>query len=669
MKFLNNCALACALSLAFAATAEAQPSVAPNAQANLSAESFFKPDAIQDADLSPSGRWMSIREVNSEGRTQLKVVDLDGKEQARIVAKFSRLDVDSVTWVSDDWMIFSTFDEVSRNGKVTGSGLVAVNRDGTRMRELIKKKFDSAFPSGGAQPLEPNHHLIGFGAPGTNEIVLAEQHYDPSYSEITHTSPRVMNIATGAVRSLFKDRPAPDAKIRGWVIDKLGQARVGFGYDGPNTMVYWSDAKTGQWRKIAQFETLKADFDVEYIDEKDQLYVSVVNGENGLSEIRKFDFATGKPMKEALIAVPGFDVENVVPIKDPGDNRVHGVRLLTDATSVAWFNPVMQKIQQKTDALLPGRVNILTCRPCSAPKAVMIYSYKDTSPGDYLLYKPAEDKFERIAEVRPGHRADLMANKELYRTKARDGSELPVWVTKHEAVKGPQPAVVVVHGGPFVRGSEWSYDREAQFLATRGYVVIEPEFRGSRGYGFNHYRQGWKQWGQLMQDDVADALKFAVDKGWVDPKKVCIAGASYGGYSTLMGLARHKELYKCGVAWLAVTDPRLMFTVHWSDIGDDSKQYSMPQMIGDLEKDAAMLKANAPIELAPSIKAPLLLAYGAKDRRVPLVHGEKMRNALTDAGSKPEWVVYDEEGHGFARTANQIDFWSRVERFLAKHLK
>lgn len=664
---LTACLVALASSVALAQSPGGAP--APGQASALSAAEFFKPNAIQDMELSPSGRWMSIRELNAEGRTQLKVVDLEGKEPSRIVAKFTRLDVADVVWVNDDWMVFSTHDEVSRNGKATGAGLAAVHRDGARIRELIKKKFDSAFPAGGAQPLEPNHHMIGVGEPGTNEIVLAEYHYDPSYSEVTHTTPRILNVATGGVRSMFKDRPAPPGRVKGWVIDKLGQARVGFGTDGPNTIIYWSDPKTGQWRKIAEHETLKADFVPEYIDEKDQLFVSVINSATDLSEIRKFDFATGKPATEALIALPGFDAEDVAPIRDAGSNTVHGLRLLTDAQSVAWFNPAMQKIQQKTDALLPGRVNVLMCRPCSAPKTVLIYSYSDTTPGDYLLYKPAEDKFERLAEVRPGHRADLMANKELYRAKARDGADLPVWVTKHEAAGGPRPAVVVVHGGPWVRGSEWRYDPEAQFLATRGYVVIEPEFRGSTGFGFKHYRAGWKQWGQLMQDDVADALKFAVDKGWVDPKKVCIAGASYGGYATLMGLARHKELYRCGVAWLAVTDPRLMFTVHWSDISDDSKAYSMPQMIGDLDKDAAMLKANAPIELATSIKAPVLLAYGGKDRRVPLVHGEKMRDALANAGAKPEWVVYDDEGHGFVRTTNQVDFWRRVERFLGQHLK
>lgn len=656
-----------ALLLTFATAVSAQTPAKPDPLA-LSAESFFTPDAIQDVELSPSGRWMLMRELNAEGRTQLTVLDLENQEPGRIVAKFSRLDVVSASWVSDDWMIFSVRDGVSRHEKATGRGLGSVNRDGTQMRELIKKDFNTISRMG-SKALEPNHSVIGSGAPGTNEIVVEEHHYNANYSEITHTTPRALNVATGATRSLLKGRPAPPGKMSSWLIDRMGHARVAVGTEGLMTRVYWADAGSGQWRKIAEYPTLHADFVPEYIDEKDQLYVSVVNPKTGLSEIRKFDFTASQPVGEPLIALPGFDAEGVNPIQDPGSNIVHGLRLLTDAQSVAWFNPTMQKIQAKTDELLPNRVNILFCRPCSSPKVVLIYSYSDTTPGDYLLYHPATDKFERIAEVRPGHKRELMANKELYRAKARDGADLPVWITKHEGVQGARPAVLLVHGGPWVRGSEWDYDPRAQFLATRGYVVIEPEFRGSKGYGYRHFRAGWKQWGQLMQDDVADALKFAVDKGWVDSKRVCIAGGSYGGYSALMGLARHRQLYKCGIAWVAVTDPRLMFSVHWSDISDDAKQYRMPELIGDPEKDAAMLKANAPIELAWSIKAPVLLAYGAIDRRVPLIHGEKMREALTGAGAQPEWVVYDDEGHSFARPATQIDFWRRVERFLGQHLR
>lgn len=612
---------------------------------------------------------MAIREINADGRRQLKVIDLEGKDPPRITLKFSKLDVGWFDWVSDDWIVFNTYDENDNGRRRAGPGLGAVQRDGTRVRELIQKSREHDFSFAADKALPPNHFLIGFRPPGSNEIVVGEPHYDPTRGEYTHTTLKVLNITTGGVRSIFKDQPAPPERITEWTLDQLGQPRVAYTVDKQDMIVYWSDPKTKEWRKIAQFDQLRPEFYPSYVDEKDQLFVEMINPQTSLTEVRKFNFETGKPDTQAVLALPGFDA-NVAPIGDPGSNKLYGLRTLTDATSVAWFSPLMSKIQQKADALLPGRVNYLACRPCSSPKVVLIHSYADTTPGDYLIYKVAEDKFERVAQVRPGHRADLMANMELYRTRTRDGADLPVWVTKTEGkAKGPRPAIVLVHGGPWSRGAEWDWDASAQFLASRGYVVIEPEFRGSTGFGDKHYRDGWKQWGQRMQDDVTDALKFAVDKGWVDPKKVCIAGGSYGGYSALMGLAKDPDLYRCAVAWIAVTDPRLMYTVHWSDTSERSRQYSMPQTVGDLEKDAAMLKANAPIELAARIKAPVLLAYGGRDMRVPIVHGEKMRDALAGAGNKPEWIVYDDEGHGWGRTRNKVDFWKRVDQFLARHLK
>ena len=199
--------------------------------------------------------------------------------------------------------------------------------------------------------------------------------------------------------------------------------------------------------------------------------------------------------------------------------------------------------------------------------------------------------------------------------------------------------------------------------------MIEPEFRGSNGYGQALFRAGWKQWGGAMQDALADALKWAVGQGWVDGARVCIAGASYGGYATLLGLVRHPDLYRCGIAWAAVTDPRLLYSSDWNDTSDEAKQFGLPAMLGDPVSDAAMLAAASPLAQAERIKAPLLLAFGGEDRRVPLEHGTRMRDALTAAGHPPEWVLYPDEGHGWLKLENRYDFARRMEAFLDRNLK
>jgi len=262
-----------------------------------------------------------------------------------------------------------------------------------------------------------------------------------------------------------------------------------------------------------------------------------------------------------------------------------------------------------------------------------------------------------------------MGQTDLHWLQARDGRPLPAWLTLPASGPGENlPMVVWVHGGPWVRGMEWRWHAEVQFLASRGYAVLQPEFRGSTGYGFDHFRAGWKQWGQAMQTDLADAARWAIAKKIADPKRIALLGASYGGYATLMGLAQEPELYRAGVAWVAVSDLELMYDLRWSDSTAEWKRFGLPRLMGERQADAAVLRANSPRRLADKIRSPLLLAHGAWDARVPLDHGEAMRDALRGHLRELEWHVYENEGHGWRRPENTLNFWQRVERFLARHL-
>ena len=256
----------------------------------------------------------------------------------------------------------------------------------------------------------------------------------------------------------------------------------------------------------------------------------------------------------------------------------------------------------------PAASTRLSCSQCKDPQLLLVFSHSDQDPGRFWLYRPATNAWTALGAVRSDIVPARMATLDFMRAKARDGLDLPIWVTtpRKDAPglrDGKRAAVVLVHGGPWMRGGHWGWDGDAQFLASRGYVVIEPEFRGSTGYGALHFRAGWKKWEGAMQDDVADALNAVAAKGLVDPKRVCIAGASYGGYATLMGMIRYPELYRCGVAWVAVTDPRLLFENSWeNDSSEEARNYSMPAMVGDPQQDAAMLKAAAPVERAAEIR-------------------------------------------------------------------
>jgi dipeptidyl aminopeptidase/acylaminoacyl peptidase len=258
----------------------------------------------------------------------------------------------------------------------------------------------------------------------------------------------------------------------------------------------------------------------------------------------------------------------------------------------------------------------------------------------------------------------------MHRVAARDGLLLPVYVTHPAGAPAdrPLPTVVLVHGGPWVRGADLRWESWAQFLASRGYRVLEPEFRGSTGYGWTHFNAGFKQWGRAMQDDLVDTVQWAAKQGLTDAGEVCIMGASYGGYASLMGPITHPGVYRCAISYAGVTDIDLMYSISWSDFSEAMRLYSMPVLIGDREKDADLLAAVSPLKRAGEIKVPVLLAHGSADVRVPADHASKFARAAKRGGVPLEYVEYP-EGHGFVNPAHETDFLGRVERFLEKTLK
>jgi len=647
--------------------AQAQTNAADAKPADaLSVQSFFRTPVLNQVRLSPSGRWLAALVTKPGERTKLLVMDVDNQVPAQIVAAYTKYDVSDPAWVNDDLLVFSVDDDTDRSREANwkGRGLVSVQRNGDGQRVLIKREWETEFPTTGVAPLEANHHFVAMGAPGTDEVIVAERQYDAKW-ELRNLRLMALNAKTGVRRSLPGDVPP---NITSWWFDHQGVPRIGASEQDGLSTIFWRETPQASWKELVRDRVLNLPYWPAFIDGANRVHVRWTSGDTDEQFLSKLDPGTRKPDSEPIVKTPGFSGP-IDAIIGRESGTLHGFDLLIDGRTQAWLTPAMQDIQAKVDQKIPGRINLLNCAPCDKPRTVLIYSYSDQHPGTYYLYQPQGERWSQVGARFPGMNDAAMGQKELHRIKARDGADLPVWVTlPAKKSAGPIPAVVLVHGGPWLRGTELEWKAQSQFLASRGYVVIEPEFRGSRGYGYAHYRAGWKQWGKTMQDDVSDALAFAVKQGWVNPARACIAGGSYGGYATLMGLAKDPAQYRCGIAWAAVSDPRLMFTVHWSDISSDGKKYTMPQLIGDPVADAAMLAAVAPVELASRIKAPVMLVHGSLDRRVPIVHGEKMRDALAKAGNPPEWHVYGDDGHGWRRDENVIDFWQRVEKFLARHL-
>ncbi|CAN5133706.1 S9 family peptidase [soil metagenome] len=672
------CRIALTLMMACMVTAALPQAAAPAPAAAIPVESFFQRPSLLDAKLSPSGKQLALTSARGANRVSLVVITLGAPPEVKRVARFSDADIVHFDWASDNRLVFSVLDLEAGSGedRRLAPGLFAINADGSDLRSLVRRQGKPFVTDGSREDrsLDWNHQLLHVPLPQEgvqpDEVVIGR--YDISGNNLDAVTPMWLNVRTGRTRSMDL-LSAPRSTVH-WLFDSQGRPRVAIAREAGRQTVYWHGPADTAWRKLSDAAQLHSPFEPVAVDDSGTLYVTRAEGSEGYSVLSRFDFDAMGVEKTPLVSAPGFDFIGSL-ILDRAGGRALGVRLETDGEQTVWFDAAMKQLQATADARLPGHVNRINCRRCGAPDMVaMVRSFSDQDPGSVWIYEAAGQRWSAVSTVMDGIDARRMASVDLHRIKARDGRDLPVWLTLPAGrVPGqPLPTVVMAHGGPWLRGSHWHWEPMAQFLASRGYLVIAPEFRGSTGYGQAHYKAGWRQWGQAMQDDIADALLWAQGEGLADKQKACIAGASYGGYATLMGLVRQPELYRCGVAWVAVTDPLLILKGSWwidDDIGGQVRQYMLSELVGDAEKDLAMLTANSPLAQAARIKAPLLLAFGESDRRVPLAHGKRLREAMAAAGSTPEWVTYENEGHSWRLVATQVDWARRVERFLATHLK
>ncbi|MFN7723669.1 MAG: alpha/beta hydrolase family protein [Rubrivivax sp.] len=630
------------------------------------ASAFFSQQVFAEAKLSPDGRHVAATVGSTTLPPRLVVLPLDTlKPQA--VAGFGDSGVGRFSWVNAERLVFALDDSHKAWGqREYAPGLFAVNHDGQRFRQLVNTMGEGFVRDGdNLAPLLPwKTFLLGpVGAQDSPWVhvvvpeVITTQEVGYIHLQQLHTGHgqvRDVDTPAHAVEWLFNAQGQPQ-----WVFTER-QGRVGVHRRQPD----------GTWLKVADVDGLDGlPFAPTALDAGGQVFATA-RDEAGRDALFRLNPDTGSVQQPAVLASPDFDV-HATPVMGPG-GRVLGWRYLADARTTHWLDAGMQTLQSQVNQRLPHTVNELSVPSQAAPTQVLVRAYSDRQPDKFYLYETATRRLRALGEARPDIDASAMGGTDVVKVRARDGLLLPTWITLPPGLDLKTarnlPMVVLVHGGPHMRGREWRWQAEAQFLASRGYVVLEPEFRGSRGYGDAHYRAGWRQWGLKMQDDIADATRWAVGRGLVDGRRVCIAGGSYGGYAALMGLVNDAALYRCAVSWAGPTDLGLLYSIGWSDTSAERKQLDMPRRIGHPVHDAAQFKATSPLQQAARIQAPVLLAYGRRDLRVPIDHGEKLRDALKAAGRPPLWIEYAEEGHGWALAANRIDFWQRVEAFLAQHL-
>jgi dipeptidyl aminopeptidase/acylaminoacyl peptidase len=330
-----------------------------------------------------------------------------------------------------------------------------------------------------------------------------------------------------------------------------------------------------------------------------------------------------------------------------------------------WIDPQWAGIMAAVQSQFPEHALLLTSIS-DDEKRFVVRTFSDRDPGQYLLGEmgPRGLGLRPITAVRPAIKPEEMARMMPIRYAARDGLEIHGYLTKPVgAGNRPSPLLVMPHGGPFGPRDSWNFNPEVQFLANRGYAVLQPNFRGSGGYGRSFERAGYREWGGKMQDDLTDAVQWAIREGHADPERVGIIGASYGGYAALAGVAFTPELYRVGINYVGVSDLRLITRF---DLRTDAASTAwFERAVG---RDPQLLAARSPVEHVSRIRVPTLHAYGRNDPRVRFEHWEALERELKRHGKVYESLIEDREGHGFEKEETATGFYGAVERFLARHL-
>jgi dipeptidyl aminopeptidase/acylaminoacyl peptidase len=466
-----------------------------------------------------------------------------------------------------------------------------------------------------------------------------------------------LDLVTGKL-TLVAENPG---NITSWGADHDGNVRFAIATDGvDNTYLYRADVKSAFEPVVTtsfrdQFQPLLFSAD------NRKLYVASNLGRDKVA-IVLVDPATGQE-GELVYERTDVDVGSVAWSK--ARQRASFVDYQTWKNERHYLDPDAKELFSKLESRLPGYE--VTLQSLSDDETRMIVAAtSDRTQGARYLYDRRTDTLTKLGDVTPWLPEAKMAAVKPVEYKTRDGLTVHGYLTLPNGVEAKKlPVVVNPHGGPWARDG-WGFNPEVQFLANRGYAVLQMNYRGSTGYGRKFWEASFKQWGFAMQDDITDGVTWLIKQGIADPRRICIYGGSYGGYATLEGLVKTPDLYACGVDYVGVSN---LFTF-MKTIPPYWKPFlaMMQEMVGDPEKDKARLAEASPALNADRIKAPLLIAQGARDPRVNKDESDQMVAALKQRGIDVPYIVKDNEGHGFHNEENQFDFYEAMEKFLAKYL-
>jgi dipeptidyl aminopeptidase/acylaminoacyl peptidase len=469
-----------------------------------------------------------------------------------------------------------------------------------------------------------------------------------------------INVRTGA-ETLVAQNPG---NIVGWTTDHAGRVRMGVASDGVNNTLTYRANDGEPFRPIITTDFRTA-VTPQFFDFGSNVFYATSNRGRDKAALVRIDPA--KPGEETLVwSHPKVDLDGAA------FSRKRKVLTLAaydvDKPGRHYFDAVTRQLFERIEAKLPGYEINLQSATLDEDKFI-VAAISDRSQGSRHIYDAKADTLTKLGDISPWLNPAHMAPVRPVTYKARDGLEIPGYLTLPVGRPAKNLACIVnPHGGPWFR-DRWGFNPEVQFLANRGYCVLQMNFRGSTGYGRQFWEASFKQWGLAMQDDVTDGAQWLVAQGIADPKRIGIYGGSYGGYATLSGITKTPELYAAAVNYVGVSNLfTFMNTIppYWEPF-----RKQMYEMVGNPEdpKDKERMTATSPALNAARIRTPLLVAQGARDPRVNKAESDQIVEALRKRGIDVQYIVKDNEGHGFANEENRFEFYAAMEAFFGKHLK
>jgi dipeptidyl aminopeptidase/acylaminoacyl peptidase len=618
---------------------------------------FVQEEEYSNPRVSPDGKHIAITVRVPSGARFIPVImtyTLPDMKQVGAV----RMPVFEVPanyyWVSNTRLIVTKARELGsrEKPKLTGE-VLAVNMDGSKQEYLYGYDMFKASSRGDRYNDDYGWGHIAFIPAALNgHFMLGSQLWRSSRSMLYDID------SLSAVRRLVADLPEPWLDF---VIQQDGKPRFayGTGEDSYLTLYRFNDA-TGNWDK--QTGKMGRRYWPTAFSADDTEFALIHSADGGPDRLVRESLATGK--HTLMFADPHGSVDHIMYGARRG--LPFGAASAVGIPKLEYFDAGSDdaKLHKLLSDQFPG--SFVTFVNFTSDGNKLLFSVNsDRDPGTYYLFDKLTGKADMLFAGKSGIEPDDMSARRPISFKARDGLVIHGFLTMPKHAAGARlPMVLLPHGGPHGIEDTWFFDTDAQFLASRGYAVLQVNFRGSGSRGVNFQQAGYRQWGAKVQDDLIDGVKWAIAQGEVDGNRVCAYGSSFGGYSALMLAAREPAMFKCAVGYAGIYDLNLLY----KEDATQREKTRLNTLIKFIGQNKEELDRFSPALLASQITSPVMLVHGEKDTVAPIEHAEAMRAALIKVNRAPEWMVAPNEAHGFYDTKNVTMFYEKLEAFLAKHI-